>query len=98
MMHANKFSQSFVLLLTFSVIDEAFLVSVVANTQIVDDGDIVLVDLDANLREQRQNGIWIDIVRILSLDLDVEGGRSGKSLLPEDGSAAEVIVASVSED
>ena len=51
----------------FSVIDETFPVSVVANTQIVDDGNIVLVDLDADLREERQNGIWIDIVRILSL-------------------------------
>ena len=80
------------------MIDETFPVSVIANTQVVDDGDVVLVDLDSDLREERQNGIWIDIVRILSLDLDVEGGRSGKSLLPEDGSAAEVIVASVSED
>ena len=80
------------------MIDETFEVSVVANTQVADDGDVILVDFDADLREERQNRIWIDIIRILSLDLDVEGGWGGKSLLPEDGSATEVIVASVSED
>ena len=80
------------------MIDETFEVSVVANTEVANDGDVVLVNLNSDLREERQNWIWIDIVRILSLDLDVEWGWGGKSLLPEDGSATEVIVASVSED